>query len=122
MENTLLGAIGARPPVWIFSSWELNVTLALTEEVGHVSSVLTQRLMLSTASRSPPNAAVFITAVQKPALTFVLASNRVLIPPVCTMLVTIANLRTTKAHGSVLARIKSGLLTADSSIGLNRLC
>ena len=49
LEDTPLGAISTRPSIRILDSWEVSVTLAITDRVIHISTVLTQGLDLSTA-------------------------------------------------------------------------
>ena len=99
--------------LWIFYSFEVKVTLA----------VLTQGLLLCTASISQKNAAVIVATVERHPigvqLTLILASIRVFVAPIWAIWDIIASLPTTKTTGSVFARIEAGLLTADSIIKLN---
>ena len=126
VENTLLCAICARPPVWIFYSFEVKVTLAITEEVRHVTSVLTQGLLLCTASISQKNATDIVATVERDPigvqLTLILASIRVFVAPIWAICGRIANLLTTKALRLILAVIEAILLITDWSKSLVRMC
>ena len=59
LKDALL-AIGTRPPIRVLNSWEISVTLALAEGVGHVTAVVTQGLILGAASKAPPYATVVV--------------------------------------------------------------
>ena len=102
--------------LWIFYSFEVKVTLA----------VLTQGLLLCTASISQKNAAVTVATVERHPtgvqLTLILASIRVFVTPIWAICGRIANLLTTKELRLLLALIEAILLTIDWSKSLVRMC
>ena len=117
--NTLLGATGARPTIWILSQWEISITLALAEGILHITAVLTQRLVLRTTSQLQEYATAVVAVVTHERViitTLVFASDRVFITAICTILDGVANLLTTQAHGSISTLVEAILLTADGRI------
>ena len=68
LKDTLLGAIGTGPPIRILSSWELSITLAVAERVGHVTAVVTHGLSLGAASKIQPYATLVVAWEERPTI------------------------------------------------------
>ena len=68
LEDTPLGAIGTGPPIRILSSWELSITLAVAERVGHVTAVVTHGLSLGAASKIQPYATLVVAWEERPTI------------------------------------------------------
>ena len=60
LKDTPLGAIGTGPPIRILNFWELSITLAVAEGVGHVTAVVAQGLSLGAASKIQPYATAVV--------------------------------------------------------------
>ena len=61
VDNTLFGALGTRPPIWILDKWEDVKTLALTQGEVHVATVFTHRMVLGTTSHFQSYATTIVT-------------------------------------------------------------
>ena len=57
-EDTLFGAIGTRPPIWVLDFWELGVTFAIAEGISHVPAILAHGLSPSAAGSNRPKAII----------------------------------------------------------------
>ena len=68
LKDTLLGAIGTRPPIRILSSWEFSVTLSVAEGVGHVTTVVAQGLSPGAASKIQPYATAVVAWEERPTI------------------------------------------------------